>query len=78
MQQELPQRLMQASVCVINHSGTLRRGTIHFYPSSLITPSSLLLLLLNVVCLSTQSVALHDQEEIGGGLWVTNKTRKQG
>lgn len=28
--QQLSQRLMLASVCVINHSGTLRRGTIHF------------------------------------------------
>lgn len=72
VQPQLSQRLMQASVCVINHSGTLGRGTIHFYPSSLIPPSSLPLLL-NAVPLSTQSAARHDQKSARGRLEGRNQ-----
>lgn len=68
VQPQLPQRLVQASVCVINHSGTLRGGTIHFYPSVLIPPSSLPLLLLNVAPLRQRSAVRHDWKE-KGGVW---------
>lgn len=76
VQPQLSQRLMQASVCVINHSESLRRGTIHFYPCSLIPPSYHPVLLLNTVPLSTQSATwLHQNQQEVGGLTKSSKEK---
>lgn len=56
VQPQLPQRIVQASVCVINHSETLRRGTIHFYPSShpsILSPSFI------IECVSSEHPICH-------------------
>lgn len=78
VQPQLYQRLMQASVCVINHSDILRRGTIHFYPCSLIPSSSLPVLLFNTVPLSAQSASRQRQKRRRKRLeGLTKRTREK-